>query len=165
MPRQRRSAASGRVDRQHDFRKPQMKLTAKQKRMEAIFEKEFPFCMACGWPDGQPWQWRDYPRWLENAHILRGTGQRRIDRRAILRLCKLDHDIADGPDEPTQRDRAGNRLPKLTRPHLLWLKRERDPDHFDLDWLNSISIQRMPEPAAPPSWFLEQYARWQGVCP
>lgn len=142
-----------------------MGLTAAQKDMNATFERQFPLCFACGIRFGDIWDDAvKYPRWLEKAHLLRGCN-RRIDRRAIIRLCKLCHDIADGPDEPTQRDRAGVKLPKITLANMLWLKCVLDPLHFNLVWLQSIAIKKLPEPVQPADWHLKQFKKWQGCYP
>jgi len=45
---------------------------------------------------------------------------------------------------------------------MLWLKRERDPDHYDVAWLQSIAIKRLPKPEIPDSWFMNQFNKWQG---
>jgi len=135
------------------------KLTTEQREIHEQLKKEFPYCCACGIAGTAPWSLDpDYPRNLENHHILGGTGQRKTDRRNLIRLCKLCHDLAH---LATIKDNSGKPLQVLQRENVLWLKKFRDTKHFDLHYLNSISIQRMPEPECPPTWFVEEWTRTQ----
>jgi len=134
-----------------------MALTPEQSEMYAQFAWEFQSCWACG-IDPSRQICRHWPaRCLQNAHILGGPS-RTADRRNILRLCLLCHNLAHGH---TIRDKDRNPLPNLTRENLLWLKESRDPKYFDLDYLNSISIRLMKEPEPVPFWFEAQYERWR----
>lgn len=139
-----------------------MPLTEKERSMYDAFTQDFTSCMACG-IDPKRQICEKFPaRWLECPHILGGNGQRKqkgeTDRRNLLRLCKLCHDLAH---HKTIRKPDRTCLPHLEREHMLWLKRHRDPDYFDLEFLNSISIRRMPEPECPPEWFVNQFDRWK----
>ena len=134
-----------------------MRLTLAERTMYEVFMQTFTFCMACGINPKKQID-KFFPvRWLENAHILGGSS-RTADRRNILRLCKLCHDLAHGH---TIRDQNKEPLPNLSRANLLWLKHARDSEHFDLDYLNSISIGNMPTPEEPPAWFMSEFERWQ----
>lgn len=133
------------------------RLTAEQKLMYAQFALDFQFCFCCGINPKKRIDSFFPARWLENAHILGGPS-RTADRRSILRLCKLCHDLAHGS---TIKDANKEPLPNLTRANLLWLKQARDGEHFDLDYLNSISIRRMPDPKCPATWFINEWTRTQ----
>lgn len=135
-----------------------MTLTKTESEMYDQLQVEFPFCMCCGIPKNASLYTMDYSRWLENAHILGGTGQRKTDRRNLLRLCKLCHDLTHGH---TIKDKNKNQFPNLTRKNLLWVKQRQDPEHFDIKYLDSIGIQNMPTPEEPPAWFLAEFELWQ----
>lgn len=134
-----------------------MRMTIAEQTMYQVFMQTFPYCMATGVTQHITLYWLDYPRVLQNAHILGGP-QRTHDRRNIVRLSKLAHDLSHGY---VIRGRDGMHLPKLTRANMLWIKQRQDPKYFDLDYLNSIGIQRMPTPEEPPAWFLAEFERWQ----
>jgi hypothetical protein len=127
------------------------RLTQQQREMYRPFKRDFPYCMACGIQNG--WRGRfSYPRWLENAHIIGGAG-RRADRRGIVRLCKMCHDLSHG-----ERIRHnGELLPRLTLGNILWLKLARDRAHFDPDYLGSLYHYRLPEIAEPDSFFKHEW--------
>src|SRR4051812_47109537 len=98
-----------------------------------------PWCWACG-HDGslrdKPDDW--WGPWLiERAHIVRNP--RREDVRAAVLLCSYCHRVSHG-----ERIVCGRhpRWPSLTREHLIWLKRERDPEHYDREFLQANSIRR-----------------------
>jgi len=134
-----------------------MPLTDEEHLMYEGFMRAFPFCMACGITEHATAWWLEYPRVLQNAHILGGP-QRTHDRRNIVRLSKLAHDLSHGY---VIRGRDGRCLPKLSRANMLWIKQRHDPEYFDLDYLNEIGIQNMPDPEEPDSWFLAEFMKWQ----
>jgi hypothetical protein len=101
-------------------------------------------CWCCGWPieDDQLWHVK-----LDIAHIIGGNGRRVEDRRAIVLLCQYPcHQLAHGATVRVN----GLVLPKLTLGNLLWLKRERDKEHYDPDWLASLwHGKTLPDPERP----------------
>ena len=88
---------------------------------------------------------------LEMSHIVGGSG-RRHDRRAIVRQCSGCHRLFHG-----DRVRIGGSLmPTLTKSNLLWAKQKFDPDYYDVEYLNSLSIARLAEPKEPAEWFMSE---------
>ena len=89
--------------------------------------------------------WNDRPEWwcapwfLHRAHIV--SQPRREDRRAIILLCPVCHGIQHGERYPQV---VG--WDKIAVAELLWLKQQRDPQWFDLEWLQRHSVRRLPEP-------------------
>lgn len=102
---------------------------------------------------------------LQLHHMLGGA--RRIDdARNFLLLCfKWNdgacrcHDLFHG--ERIRRN-DGEYWPQLTLGHLLGVKRECDPQNFDLDWLQEISgRRRLPDIEPLPDAFLKERMRWE----
>jgi hypothetical protein len=111
-------------------------------------------CWACGR------DWRHCPSWwagpwvTERAHIV--NKPRAEDRRAVILLDSGCHDTQHGARV------VGWDLPPLTLAHMLWIKRERDPQWYDPAFLQKHSVQRLPEPERPPDQFMESYSRLRG---
>lgn len=107
-----------------------------QGNVYADFAREFDFCWQCGWREGR----FDTGFWhvkLDVAHVVGGSGRRKKDRRAIVRLCQFPcHRLAHG--DVIRHN--GLELPKLTMANLLWLKREYDPDYFDPFYIARIQV-------------------------
>lgn len=125
------------------------RLTREQRLMYASFAQHNTYCWNCGWT-GYPtrdWCWA----WFHNAHIIGASG-RTHDRRNLVRLCHGCHLLAHGAAIPV----SGRYLPTFDRAGLLWLKREYDAAYFDLDYLQTLAIGRLPEPVEPDrTWALE----------
>lgn len=135
------------------------KLTADDREMYAEFTSDFPYCMACGIPDGTRDKTIDYPRHLERAHIIGGAG-RVADREDIWMACKLCHDVSHGARIVV----AGKPLPKLRLEHVLWLKRVLDNDHWNRRYLATLAGRKtLPDIVPPPLWYQHQFARWHGI--
>jgi len=47
-------------------------------------------------------------------------------------------------------------MPTLTKSNLLWAKQKFDPDYYDVEYLNSLSIARLAEPKEPAEWFMSE---------
>lgn len=93
-------------------------------------------CWACG-SSAQPAFW--YAPWfLHRAHIV--NQPRLKDRRCVVLICPLCHSIEHG----------GRHLeaetPPLTTENLLWLKKEHDPEFYDLELLQECSVRKLPKP-------------------
>lgn len=92
-------------------------------------------CWACGaWKRQEnyfaPWM-------IERAHIV--NKPRRLDRRLVVMLCSVCHRISHG-ERLSGFDRS-----KLELAHLLTLKKECDPDWWDLEFIQRHSIRILPE--------------------
>lgn len=133
------------------------KPNASELAMYGQFMAENVFCWACGFSlENRTTGVEHGFSILENAHIIGGPG-RRHDRRAINRLCNGCHCLAHGARIVI----GGVLLPTISRGSMLWLKREDDPDHFDIDYLSSISTRRILEDdiEAPDEWFYEEFKK------
>jgi len=85
----------------------------------------------------------------ERAHIDGCNKPRRLDRRAVLSLCSICHRIQHGDHFPYDTT-SGGRFPlctpvPLALEELLQMTRDRDPEYFDLEFLQKCSIKRLPE--------------------
>lgn len=104
-------------------------------------------------------------RWpgLSTHHIVKAG--RFHEATNLIRLCQRCHDLAEGLDTPVWLPTKFY-YPKLTLPHILWVKRDRDPDDFDPSRLAQILMRPLPEPQEPPGVFRAEYAlRTTGVKP
>jgi hypothetical protein len=139
------------------------RLTDDAREMFEAFTFEYPFCWACGIPDAPQWVEAihiriDYPRHMERAHIIGGSG-RVHDRRNLAMLCKLCHDLSHGATI-----RVGSKvLPNLRLDHLLWLQM-RFEQRVDRPFLREL-LRRpgLPTLRAVPIWHRTQFNQWQGV--
>jgi hypothetical protein len=113
-------------------------------RLYEAFREEHQTCWACG-RDRKPPKW--YEPWLPNerAHIV--NKPRVEDIRCVVSLCTICHRISHW-----ERFAHFKQPEKLTLENLLWLKREHDPDHFDLEFLQRHSVKRLPTPTPPGAW-------------
>lgn len=78
---------------------------------------------------------------IERAHIV--NKPRRIDRRAVLGLCSICHKTQHGERL------AGFSRYRLDVSNMLALKELIDPDWFDLEFLQTCSVRRLPAPKLP----------------
>ena len=109
-------------------------------------------CIACGRtadPKSKPRGWHG-PWRLERAHLSSGGGRmvRVEDVRAVVILCSLCHRLHVHHGGQIQVV-AGESHHDLSDANLLWLKRERDPANWDLDFIASKWIGIPPEPVEP----------------
>ena len=116
------------------------KLVYQTNRLDAEYPDKT--CWAClrlcrNWSDRPDWWFG--PWFLHRAHIV--SQPRREDRRGIILLCPICHGIQHGERFPQV---VG--WDKISLAELLWIKRTRDPEWFDLEWLQRHSIRRLPEP-------------------
>lgn len=129
-----------------------MSLTPEQAEMYRAFHEEFTpgGCWRCGW-DARTFRWRDWMlNRFEAAHILRGCN-RVHDRRVLVFLCNGCHRLEHG--ERVKPAGMNCYLPGITLANMLWLKREYDPEFYDLEFLRQTSIRKdLPEPAEPEYW-------------
>jgi len=118
-----------------------------------------PFCWACGAGSSLHDKPRDWwgPWLIERAHIVRNP--RREDPRAVVLLCSYCHRVSHGELIFCARY---PRWPQLTREHLLWLKRERDPENYDRAFLQQNSIRKLPLAHRPPQQYLDEYQQRRG---
>jgi hypothetical protein len=78
------------------------------------------------------------------------------DVRAVVLLCPRCHALHHG--ERILSGYAEACLPPLIDANLLWIKRERDYRNWDVAFLRDLWTVTMPEPAEPPTWFMQEYA-------
>lgn len=114
-----------------------------------IKEHELPFCWLCGRDASERPQWWNAAWLLHRAHIV--ASPRVEDVRLIWIGCPWCHAVSEGIRF------AGAERPKILRANLLWLKRERDLENFDLEFLQRFSVQRLPRAVAPHSVYLSEY--------
>lgn len=88
---------------------------------------------------------------LHRAHVT--SSPRVEDVRIVVILCPFCHGVAHGIRF------AGNERPKLTVGNLLYLKRLRDPENFDREFLQRYSVQILPRAVRPPLVFRLEYHR------
>ena len=125
------------------------------------------FCWLSGWTDSyRPPGWCG-PWKLQLAHIASGGGDaRRVkdDRRAVLPLCPLCHDLHVSDSERyAKKWIAGKEWPTIDASHTLWLKREFDEEYYDTDFLQEYWIGQVPDPVAPPLFWRQMMLRNQGL--
>ena len=134
------------------------KLTPDDREMYAAFTSDFPYCMACGIPDGTRDKTIDYWRKFERHHII--ASGRVTTRENIAMLCTLCHHLEQGYMIRVN----GKPLPKLRLEHVLWLKRVLDNDHWDRRYLATLAGRKtLPDIVPPPLWYQHQFARWHGI--
>lgn len=110
-------------------------------------------CWACG-ASSCPRGW--YAPWLvERAHIV--NKPRREDRRVCVLLCSVCHRVQHGERL------AGFARPRLELPHMLALKITCDPGFWDPAFMQSCSVQRLPEPEVLPEFFWYWRRKYGGV--
>jgi hypothetical protein len=87
--------------------------------------------------------------WLEVHHLLNGRFGRKDHPANYLRLCELCHRLAE---RHRVRGEGGTLLPTLSLANCLFLKRESDPENYDLAVLQGFAgkwILPEPEPLPP----------------
>ena len=108
---------------------------------------------------GAPWH-------LQVAHIASGQGRaRRVDdRRAVIVLCPLVHDlhVSDSDRMPTKTI-SGICYPTIDERHTLWIKQKMDKEFYDEEFLAAIWIGNLPEPNRPPDRWMQELYKNQGI--
>ena len=107
---------------------------------------DFDFCFCCGFP-----RTRRLDRKLEAAHLCKQSmGMKRPDdRRAVVLLCAMCHVRQENPTpEPVMV--SGQMLPPITGGNMVWLKRQFDPQFFDLTYIDELFGTRNMGKIAPP---------------
>jgi len=128
--------------------------------MYGEFAIVFPFCFACGSSPTRRRLIDGYPQWLEIAHIIGGAG-RTADRRNLVRLCKLCHDLSHGAKVKLENKEAT--LVGLPLGCLLWLKERHDPTFFDAEYLAGLlsnrrgGVVQLPELVEPDSFYMRSW--------
>ena len=114
-------------------------------------ETDKPWCWGCGRKYSND---RFLP--LVRAHLSAGAGRqiRKEDRRAVVILCNDCH------------WRHRHEMPAahgdfITDAEVLWLKRERDPEFWDWEFIKSIWLANNPPEPVEPVWLREVYQRNQ----
>lgn len=112
-------------------------------------------------PEGYYGPWK-----LQIAHIASGGARavRTEDRRAVVLLSPIAHEchVSDSERLP-EKTINGVIYPTIDERHTLFIKKFFDAEYYDRDYLQSIWIGRLPAAASPPSFWLEQLAKNQGV--
>lgn len=127
----------------------------------AEWEAKHQVCAGCGFRLGQP------GGWLETHHILDGKYGRPDKAWNWLRLCGRYNDQDDPPchrlaEGEQVRRRDGTLWPKLSDGACLTLKRESDPESFDLEAMQEhmarLTRRKLPELEEVPVQILERRA-------
>ena len=109
----------------------------KHKKVYDEIRNEFPaICWACG-TRRKP-SWYHLPFSIERAHIV--NQPRLLDRRCVVLLSSICHRVQEG-----ERFSSDDRN-QLSTANMLWLKKEHDPDFFDLEFLQKCSVRILPAP-------------------
>lgn len=111
----------------------------------------FASCWACGAsrkPAGYFGPWL-----IERAHIA--NKPRREDRRVVVMFCTLCHKASHGERV------AGFLRPKLSAGQMLEIKRERDPEWFDPEFVGRHSV-RLLEAEEIDAWYVAERIRNRG---
>lgn len=97
-------------------------------------------CWRCGRTIHNRPKWY-FAEWhIDPHHIVRHPRKR--DRRAVVSLCRACHSIQhEGSVFPHDRRRP------LDLSELMQIKAQLDPAFYDVEFLQSCNIQRLPEPA------------------
>lgn len=85
---------------------------------------------------------------LERHHICKPRRYWNLCNLALL--CRFCHAAAENERIVHQ----GVRWPRLTLANVLWLKRENDPAHFDLDALAGIFAKALPDLEQPDKFYM-----------
>jgi len=106
-------------------------------------------CWRCGRTARDRPAWWTAPFIIERCHLDGCNKPRKQDRRAVISQCSLCHRIQHG-DRFTYDLTSGGRFPlctqtPLTLEELLRLKLDRDEAYFDLAFLQSCSVRRLPD--------------------
>ena len=119
-------------------------------------------CQVCGigWGDAR---WAGLAG-LQTHHIIKPG--RSDEPCNLLRVCGRCHRIIEGERVP---DDHGGHWPRLTLAHVLYSKRERDPQEYDPDRLVLLWRHRarmngfdpLPEPEPLPEAFLAERPHWR----
>jgi hypothetical protein len=104
----------------------------------------YPWCWWCGRGFEHAHEFEEQMI-VERAHVV--SKRRLKDRRVAVLLCSHCHRMEHTGSWPVS---GGDAVAQITLPCKLWLKRAFDPDWYDEELLASASVQRLPEPEAPP---------------
>lgn len=132
-----------------------------------IAEHPKPWCWICGRDERQvPHDW--HASWyLQRAHLAAGSGcmVRKEDVRLVVISCPRCHALHRHRDTGPIR-LNGRPYPPITDANMMWVKRERDPEQFDMAFIAQHWYGGMPDPAPPAKPFLDGYSlrRWTRRC-
>jgi len=137
-------------------------LTDQERNMFEVFIAQNYFCWSCGVDNVRRRSTEytpgiDYPRDLENHHIVGASGRVHI-RQNLSRLCTMCHDLVEGD---CIRSESGDQMPRLTLENVLWLKMVFDPDWYDPSVIERLRHQAVDEPLRPPIWFETEFTRFR----
>lgn len=125
-----------------------MKLSKAEKQAYKTFVQDCgAVCWRCGrTPNDKPTWWNS-PFLCERAHVV--NSPRVESRKCCVLMCSICHRIQHG-DRFTCDLTSGGRFSlctqtPLTLEQLLEMKRDRDPDFWDLAFLQSCSVRRLPD--------------------
>jgi hypothetical protein len=119
------------------------------------------FCQVCGIDENKA-------RWvqitgLQTHHIIKAG--RSDEPCNLLRVCERCHRIIEGESVP---DEKGGHWPRLTLAHVLYCKREHDPQQYDSDrltvlWRNrqrTVGFNPLPLPELLPEVYIAERMQW-----
>lgn len=110
-----------------------------------------PYCWLCGRQQWQRPEWWGAPFFIERAHVV--NSPRVEDRRAVILLCSLCHQISHGEHFADLKPLP----PKIKVAHMLWLKHHFDKEFYDRAWLQRHSVRILPRLLIPRQYYRKQY--------
>lgn len=122
-------------------------------------------CYVCGISD-QVSHWMAPVPGIQTHHLVGGAA-RSDEPCNMVRLCHRCHRIVHGDRIPKD---GGGHLPEITPQNLLWVKREHDPEEFDLDRLTVLKRNRhrtanynpLGDPEPLDEHYLRERTSWPG---
>ena len=132
----------------------------KDREMLRLWAQRHDYCQVC-WIAERDTRWARLTG-LQTHHIIKPG--RSDEPCNLLRVCGQCHRIIEGERVP---DGKGGHWPRLTLAHVLYSKREHDPQEYDPDRLTVLWRHRarvggfdpLPQPESLPAAFLEERRR------
>lgn len=87
--------------------------------------------------------------------------RREEDARAVVALCPRCH-ACHSPRGVSSRVLCGVAYPGISNANMVWLKRERDAELFDAEYLQRVWLGCVPEPEPPPEFYQLEYEQAKG---
>lgn len=113
------------------------------------------YCWASGISTKPMW-WQG-PWWLQVAHIHSGAGSgvRVDDRRAVVCLCPLLHELHVANSGRMPEKKIGGKIyPTIDNSHTVWIKSVFDPEYYEPKFLEMLWNGNPPSPKVLPEFWL-----------
>ena len=126
--------------------------------------EEQKYCWICGRGEWDKPDWYHAPWLLQRAHISAGSGRmRRLeDRRFAVLACARCHLVHS--HSGAGRRVGGIDWPGISDANMLWVKRERDSEWWDLEKIAGVWLGEVPEPEQPHKSYMDEYEQRRGIC-